>query len=680
MLLSQAANKVCSHMLDRDPTNKILSLSVELLWNLIENGSKDKVAEQLSNLECINVLKEAFCRQMALGKRSQSDRELRNDILVIAHLVASHCPSAPFVESGFVRILVLFSTFTEVKSNHDLVRGLNLSQVHEDFELKKLLISILVMLSSFPAAVKVMMDGYILLALFSFVKANDKAGTEWTAAQFEELQLEALAALAALCPFCVEAYMTCQGSTRLLLLLDWCTSQQGHFVGLGNGFHGDGGHGNRRSQMRYCLRILLNMASLGNETVLSELSDQGAIQQLVQLLQCERGMVDWDSLDEIDLAMRCDIMLILAALCDSDSHRKELFGNDGVASITPYFKIKPDLFKSGQGHHQLMLSAVTCCWSAVIGCVLTEAIFLEDEGMFLLLDLLEVCPDNMQNIVLGTILDLCENPKSIPHVLMWKGQNDMTMANLLIKLWQSEEKVLNVQRDENGLITDVSFPLAGEVQQSVGVCSVNANQASPAILDIVDNMRAKIYALLHRLGFSNMSGLSPSELITLSVIEQYLELKLREVWHEINDELMIEQLEPTPSDRDAIEQILDSLEKRVTDTCSTQLSHIESGRDDNMLAEQQCYDKMKESRQMEEKAKQDLTDFIKRTSNYESLRNAREEQKSMIEASRFTPINHQERKIHLTHQLELQTTTFSGRHVNVESTSIPTQQISPMQA
>jgi hypothetical protein len=190
MLLSQAANKVCSHMLDRDPTNKILSLSVELLWNLIENGSKDKVAEQLSNLECINVLKEAFCRQMALGKRSQSDRELRNDILVIAHLVASHCPSAPFVESGFVRILVLFSTFTEVKSNHDLVRGLNLSQVHEDFELKKLLISILVMLSSFPAAVKVMMDGYILLALFSFVKANDKAGTEWTAAQFEELQLE----------------------------------------------------------------------------------------------------------------------------------------------------------------------------------------------------------------------------------------------------------------------------------------------------------------------------------------------------------------------------------------------------------------------------------------------------------------------------------------------------------
>ena len=47
---------------------------------------------------------------------------------------------------------------------------------------------------------------------------------------------------------------------------------------------------------------------------------------------------------------------------------------------------------------------------------------------------------------------------------------------------------------------DVSFPLAGDVQRSVGICSASANQASPAILDVVDNMRAKIYALLHRIG------------------------------------------------------------------------------------------------------------------------------------------------------------------------------------
>lgn len=46
---------------------------------------------------------------------------------------------------------------------------------------------------------------------------------DWTPAQFEELQLHALAALSTLGPLMIDEYMICQGSTRLLLLLEWCT-------------------------------------------------------------------------------------------------------------------------------------------------------------------------------------------------------------------------------------------------------------------------------------------------------------------------------------------------------------------------------------------------------------------------------------------------------------------------
>ena len=62
-----------------------------------------------------------------------------------------------------------------------------------------------------------------------------------------------------------------------------------------------------------------------------------------------------------------------------------------------------------------------------MGSSLAEEILLENEGIFLLLDLLEVkhsinthtslvhylqcCPDNMKNQVLGVITDLSENPK-----------------------------------------------------------------------------------------------------------------------------------------------------------------------------------------------------------------------------------------------------------------------------
>ena len=62
------------------------------------------------------------------------------------------------------------------------------------------------------------------MALFSFVKANERVSQpqEWTVAQFEEIQLHAMSALCTLGPLMIEDYMTCQGSTRSLLLLEWC--------------------------------------------------------------------------------------------------------------------------------------------------------------------------------------------------------------------------------------------------------------------------------------------------------------------------------------------------------------------------------------------------------------------------------------------------------------------------
>ena len=71
---------------------------------------------------------------------------------------------------------------------------------------------------------QILSEGKLLLALFSFVKANERVSQpqEWTVAQFEEIQLHAMSALCTLGPLMIEDYMTCQGSTRSLLLLEWC--------------------------------------------------------------------------------------------------------------------------------------------------------------------------------------------------------------------------------------------------------------------------------------------------------------------------------------------------------------------------------------------------------------------------------------------------------------------------
>ena len=58
------------------------------------------------------------------------------------------------------------------------------------------------------------------------------------------------------------------------------------FGGHGNSFHGTGGRGNKRGQMRHCLRLLRSVVSTGDEAVLQDLSDQGVINQLVSKYSC----------------------------------------------------------------------------------------------------------------------------------------------------------------------------------------------------------------------------------------------------------------------------------------------------------------------------------------------------------------------------------------------------------
>jgi len=72
----------------------------------------------------------------------------------------------------------------------------------------------------------------VLPALFSYVKANETVGPsltavparDWTAAQYEEIQLLAMSVLCTLAPLMVDEYIACHGGTRLLLMLEWCTS------------------------------------------------------------------------------------------------------------------------------------------------------------------------------------------------------------------------------------------------------------------------------------------------------------------------------------------------------------------------------------------------------------------------------------------------------------------------
>ena len=57
-------------------------------------------------------LRDAFVQQLTQGY-SHYDRQLRNDLLVIASIISTVCIEAPFIETGFVKQITMFATFQE---------------------------------------------------------------------------------------------------------------------------------------------------------------------------------------------------------------------------------------------------------------------------------------------------------------------------------------------------------------------------------------------------------------------------------------------------------------------------------------------------------------------------------------------------------------------------------------
>lgn len=58
--------------------------------------------------------------------------------------------------------------------------------------------------------------------------------------------------------------------------------------------------------------------------------------------------------------------------------------------VVDYLKRDIDKFGSGLGHHRLLLAAVDCVWCTVVGNAIVEDMFLENEGVLVLLDVLRV--------------------------------------------------------------------------------------------------------------------------------------------------------------------------------------------------------------------------------------------------------------------------------------------------
>ncbi|XP_063099173.1 cilia- and flagella-associated protein 69 isoform X2 [Cavia porcellus] len=650
MVKAQAASTICVHLNDPDPSGQLLFRSSEILWNLLEKSPKEEIIQQLSTLECLVTLKEIF-KTLFMRGFSHYDRQLRNDILVITTIIAQN-REAPMIECGFTRDLILFATFNEVKSQNPLVKGLKLSNAYEDFELKKLLFNIIVILCKDLPTVQLLIDGKVVLALLTYVKKPEKhKAIEWSAAQYEELQLHAIATLSSVAPLLIEEYLSCQGNARVLEFLEWCESED-PFFSHGNSFHGTGGRGNKFAQMRYALRLLRAMVYLENETVNADLCEKGTVQQLIGIF---KNIISHPNEKEeaIVLEIQSDILLIVSGLCEHHIERKEIFGTEGVDIILHVMKTDPKKLQSGLGYSVLLFSTLDSIWCCVLGCYPSEDYFLEKEGIFILLDVLAV--SNGYN--------------SAAHVNAWRGKKGQTAASLLIKLWRKEEKELGVKRDKYGKIIDTKRPLFTSFQEEKKPMPLPANCPSIAVMDVSENIRAKIYAVLDKLDFENLPGLSAEDFVTLCIIHRYLDFKIGEIWNEIYEEIKMENLRPVSSDKRILETITMASENIGKMVASLQSEMIESQARQDVQNEQKVYTKIQTAHKQREMANKSWENFLARTSNIKTLKKAKRLQEKAIESSKYSK-RPQNAVFHPTVLKGLNTTIPSGGVVAVESTPV----------
>uniref|UniRef100_A0A3Q2ZBL4 Cilia- and flagella-associated protein 69 ARM repeats domain-containing protein n=1 Tax=Kryptolebias marmoratus TaxID=37003 RepID=A0A3Q2ZBL4_KRYMA len=559
MLRARGAEMICLHMNEPDPSGQVLFCSAEILWNLVEGGSREEAVAQLSSMECVLSLKEAFF--FLVENASQpSDLRLRNYLLVITCFIAEN-PNALLVVSTGRSELLCFVTFPECKTRLSLQKTLTYN--NEDVKMKKLLLNLLVLLCRDVAALQLCREEQVMMFLLKLVTSERQPGPPcWSAAQQEQLQLQALAVLGSVAPLMLEDFVSCQGNNRLLLLLDCC-------VGSGQS-RGGGAGGCKEAQMRGCIRALRSVTSLGDPSVNQDLCDQGAISHLLgNVTRSEPS----DEEDALSVEMMSDIQLILSALCETDihnkveqEHRKHVKGSEK--------------FYSGLGHNRLVLSTVDCVWSCIVGCYSTEFYFSAKKGPSLLLDLLRVS-SSIHLFLLCINVISCQGS--------WRDADGQTAPRFLLQLWREEEEELGVLRDQHGGILDPRKPLLTRFHQDAGGSSSPAAAPSAAVLEASENLRAKIYFILCSLGFLELPGLSAEDYVTLSIVKRYLDFKVGEVWAEVSAELGPDGVRPISPDQDALTSIRETSEDTARRTVVEQTNILELQQEEELSEELLVY-------------------------------------------------------------------------------------------
>jgi hypothetical protein len=106
-----------------------------------------------------------------------------------------------------------------------------------------------------------------------------------------------------------------------------------------------------------------------------------------------------------------------------------------------------------------LLSVLDCLNNSVFGNKRSELHFLDIEGVYVLLDLVESCEKSLKRLTLSSLCTILENNKSFQYFVEWNSsKTTINATQLLIRLYEQEDLRYGVKYG-NGILNDVERPL-----------------------------------------------------------------------------------------------------------------------------------------------------------------------------------------------------------------------------
>jgi len=444
------------------------------------------------------------------------------------------------------------------------------------------------------------------------------------------MQLEALSALFLLVQYMPDSFITANGNSIVLQLLQ--------------------DQSNREVQKK-CLHLLQIAVRMGPQFA-EELGQFGAVGALIELF------TDRD----VPMNGRQLCISVLAGLCSGHAENcREFRKKGGVEAIREEVVYRPD--ETTDNHLYCTLCVVDCIWCAIVGTRKNEVRFLDAGGLFALLDVLEIAPLLLKRQIIGCLADLVQYKKAAKLFVQWNSQVTMKGGlKILLELWQNEQEVAG-STTKDGVIHDLDRPLnpveavdngpeANVGDGRLGTADSNSSNGSSKAgerfmaaktyadsttgfnktgsqgtrtdmrqtkigngkgPDNPDDLgtsiterqdcRAKIFSILSCIGFECNEALNIAERQQMELVKLYPECVQLEAWIKVQEHLTSRSIKAISADRKWIEDSIAERKAQTTWVYGVQMKLSEERQDEEKLSLHRFYEDIRSRAQFRKSAK-----------------------------------------------------------------------------